>query len=325
MGQQTKIQWCDSTWSPVTGCTKVSPACDNCYAERMASRLAANPGVKHRERYAGFKVAFWPERLAEPVRWKKPRRIFVCSMADLFHEDVPDEWIDQVFAVAALAPQHTFMMLTKRPDRMLAWFQRPDRDFADAYHAVGRALSRHHGAVAPGVLSAEAHGLKWPLPKVWLGATVEDQQRADERIPILLQCPADTLFVSCEPTLGPIDLTNWLGRAGGLNWVIEGAETGPGARPAHPAWFRSLRDQCQSAGVPYFFKGWGEWQNGSAGANHGDIVLIDGRHGPTADSLGAYTNHAQKWNDLKPTMMARVGKKRSGRLLDGREWNEFPH
>ena len=217
----TKIEWADEVLNVVTGCTPVSAGCQNCYARRMHGRFSKEPFSE---------VKFHPERLDQPLRWLNPRRIFVCSMGDLFHEDVPDEFISRVFGRMRCANQHTFMILTKRPERM-RWFI-------------------------------------WNLPNVWLGVSVENQSTADERIPMLLKTPAAVRFVSVEPMLGPVDLLSiktsdgdgpsreliWIGEGAGIGWVICGAETGPGARPMDPTWARDLRDQCREAHVRFFMK-----------------------------------------------------------------------
>lgn len=235
---QTKIEWTDRTWNPATGCTPISPACDHCYAARMATRLRGRFGYPAADPFA---VTLHPERLDEPMRWRKPSRVFVCSMGDLFHEDVPTEFILRVLDRANSAPQHVYQVLTKRADRMF--------DIANLVRESGE---------------------HWPLPNIWLGVTAENQEQADKRIPVLLQIPAAVRFVSLEPLLGDVRLDRppsgseplgsgiyppWLIQ--GLDWVIAGGETGPGARPMHPDWVRSVRDQCQAAGVPFFFKGWG--------------------------------------------------------------------
>jgi len=230
----TKIEWTDETWNPVTGCTKISPGCEHCYARRMAQRLAGRCGYPRDD---PFRVILHEETLDKPLHWRKPRRVFVCSMGDLFHENVPDEYRMQVFNRCVAAPRHTFQILTKRPANALRYYQ-------------GRPA----------------------LPNVWLGVSPEDQERADQRIPVLMECPAAVRFVSVEPMLGPVDLTPWLYRTReieladdgahirrnrilpALDWVICGCETGPGARAMDPNWARSLRDQCVAAGVPFFLK-----------------------------------------------------------------------
>lgn len=252
---KTKIGWATDVWNPVTGCSPVSSGCKNCYAARFAKRLAGRCGYPADE---PFRVTLHPERLEEPLRWRKPRRVFVCSMGDLFHEDVPDEFIDRVLWTIRAAPEnHTFMILTKRPHRMPEFLEGWSRRNSGAYIKLAS---------------------RFPL-NVWLGVTAENQQVANERIPILLQIPAAVRFVSVEPMLGPVDLTQWLmcewyagkekePRKGTINgkpmpvarlrprvdWVICGSETGPNRRPAKIEWIRNLRNQCVDAGVPFFLK-----------------------------------------------------------------------
>lgn len=231
MGDKTKISWANATWNPITGCTPVSAACDHCYAKRMYERFSRGDVL-----VSPFsKVMFHPDRLDQPLRWKKPRRIFVCSMGDLFHEDVPLNGIIEVFDRMEEADQHTFMVLTKRPRRM--------REYIEDFHTKGRKDID-------------------PLPNAWLGVTAENQEMADLRIPILLQTPAAKRFVSIEPCLGPVDLAGLFGNDRyamhhGIDWAICGGETGAGARFLHPHWVENLRDQCRESGVPFFFKGWG--------------------------------------------------------------------
>lgn len=300
----SNIEWTESTWNPVVGCTKVSPGCANCYAETMSGRLAAMAYAKEEKdqapssgrlfnytkivRHKGNvplqqwnnKVVTVNEALAEPLRWKKPRRIFVCSMSDLFHQDVPFDYIDQVFAVMALTPKHTYQVLTKRPERMaeyLAALTTPDGPDPDRWDAARRpfydaAKGRERERI--GVVGAYPH---WPLPNVWLGTSVENQAAADERIPHLLRCPAAVRFLSCEPLLGEVELVIPQGcrgcnhpgnvvqratcpRCGGsgheptIHWVIAGGESGHGARSCNIDWIRSLVGQCKAAGVPCFVK-----------------------------------------------------------------------
>lgn len=307
MGDGTKIEWTDATWNPITGCSLVSPGCTNCYAMRLAgTRLAHHPSragltrdTKTGPVWTG-EVRLNEQWLTQPLKWKRPRRIFVCAHGDLFAEGVPDEWIDKVFAVMALAPQHIFQVLTKRPERMREYFTKPvqgawagrafsigedgiKRDMTDARMRVSDALLAlfHRAPAAQLNLSAEMQepygdGFmpRWPLPHVWLGVSVEDQRRAEERIPILLETPAAVRWVSAEPLLGPLSLRNICGRlermperqdhfdalhprlTPRLNWIVVGGESGPGARvwPGFEDAARSIRDQCKAAGVPFFFK-----------------------------------------------------------------------
>lgn len=238
---KTKIEWTEYSWNPVSGCTPISEGCQNCYAKRMANRLRGRCGYPADE---PFKVTLHKDRLEEPLRWKKPRRVFVCSMGDLFHEDVSRWMRFEVMDIILQAKQHTFLILTKRPANMKEFFEW-------YYSKAGRTIET--------------------IKNLWLGVTAENQQRADERIPILLQIPAAVRFVSVEPMLGPVDLSLSDGvdlsvsvgtglkpgksyLINSLDWVICGGETGPGARPMHPDWVRSLVLQCKNAGVPIFVK-----------------------------------------------------------------------
>lgn len=343
MADGSKIEWCDATWQPITGCSVVSPGCTNCYAMRLAgTRLREHPsraGLTHDSKAGPVwtgEVRFNEQWLDQPLRWRKPRRIFVCAHGDLFHEAVPDEWIDRVFAVMALCPQHKFLVLTKRAKRMReymtvpvrgAWAGRAHvidddgtkRPMTDVHFRMNAVMCDFYPKVPPRALNfaakwADEHypngdGFmrRWPLPNVSLGVSVEDQPRADERIPELLATPAAVRFISAEPLLGPIDLNPWfrarrsklrivaveaegpgaaalagalLGHAiatpardnhAGLDWVIAGGESGLGARPCDLAWVRSLRDQCVDAGVPFFWK-----QHVENGRKIG-LPILDGR------------------------------------------------
>lgn len=215
MGDKSKIEWTDATWNPVTGCDKVSPGCANCYAERLAERFR---GVKGSPYEQGFDLRLWPDRLEIPLRWKKPRLIFVNSMSDLFHKSVGLNFIQDVFRVMNKAQQHTFQVLTKRPERL---------------RELGLVFSI---------------GKLW-TPNIWMGVSIENANYT-YRAEILADTEAAIKFLSVEPLLGPIDnlpLKN-------IDWVIVGGESGPGARPMHPDWVRSIRDQCIAADVPFFFK-----------------------------------------------------------------------
>jgi protein gp37 len=230
MSLNSAIEWTDATWNPTTGCDQVSPGCDHCYALTLAKRLQAmgNPRYQRdgnpRTSGAGFGLTIHEDKLAEPYHWRKPRRVFVNSMSDLFHASVPTEFIHRVLGVMADVPQHHFQILTKRPRRMLtvvhAWYEKSERNI---------------------------------LPNVWLGTSVEDQKWADKRIPLLRDAPAAVRFLSCEPLLGPIHLRD----LGSIDWVIVGGESGWEARSMETTWVRGLRDQCQTAGIAFFFKQWG--------------------------------------------------------------------
>ena len=229
MGDNSQIEWTDATWNPITGCTKVSQGCKNCYAERVTERFGRGP-------FSEIKVH--PERFDQPFRWKRPRLIFVNSMSDLFHEKLDVAVIKRIFEEMIRAPQHTYQVLTKRPERMAA-FLNLWGEWADN-----------------------------PASHIWLGTSVEDQATADLRVPILLEVPAASRFLSCEPLLGPVDLSKWLPN---LNWIIGGGESGPGFRETKVEWGRKMRDQCLEAKVPFFWKQWGGLYP-KAGGN-----LLDGR------------------------------------------------
>ena len=240
MSDKSTIEWTEATWNPVTGCTKVSPGCAHCYAETFAERFRGVPGHPYER---GFDLQMRPERLRQPLEWSRPRLIFVNSMSDLFHEDVPLDYIQRVFEVMAEAQWHTFQVLTKRSER----------------------------------LAEVANELTWP-DNVWMGVSVENQ-RWTNRTDDLRRVPAAVRFLSCEPLLGPLDLD-----LAGIQWVIVGGESGHRARRMKPEWATGILDQCAAAGVPFFFKQWGAY-----------------------DESGV-----------------RVGKGRSGRTLDGGRWDELP-
>ncbi|WP_395705181.1 DUF5131 family protein [Rhodococcus ruber] len=305
MADRTGIEWTDATWNPVTGCTKMSPGCDHCYAESIAHRFAGTKAYPN-----GFEVTLRPERMGQPLRWRRPRRVFVNSMSDLFHQDVPDEHIARVFAVMSVARRHTFQLLTKRHARMRSLLN--STEFQRAVKHEARAYDRSPLGPAP---------IQWPLPNLWLGVSTENQKWADTRIPALLSTPAAVRFISAEPLLGPIELRcllDWreTGDAypASLDWVIVGGESGPGARPMHPAWVESLRDQCVRADVPFLFKQWGEW---APSARPSEFVDADGQRKTTND-LTALTIPTS-WAPVR-----RVGKKAAGRELDGSTWDQYP-
>ena len=351
----SKIEWTEKTWNPVVGCQVLSPGCTNCYAMTMAARLqdighASYQGLTQRHKGKAVwtgKTALNEKALLEPLKRKKPTVYFVDSMADLFFEGVPDDWIDRVFAVMALCPQHRFIVLTKRAQRMREYLQGTPAHMSEASERIGYrimemmpeeevAYPAHWGATA----SALIHGPTpddprvafprpniWPLPNVILGVSVEDQRRAEERIPLLLDTPAACRAISAEPLLGQVNL-HWISTHNGecldslrgeredgetsfsmkcnkLDWVICGGESGPDARVWGGFYLaaRSLRDQCQAADVPFFFKQWGEW----APYDRGEV---DGSKLATPNSLD------------QP--IQRFGKKAAGRTLDGAIHDGFP-
>lgn len=322
----TKIEWTDETWNPFTGCTKVSIGCDNCYAEKMWPRL-----TKMNKAYAGRKfsnVQFHPERLEVPFRWKKPRKIFVCSMGDLFHERNSFEQIASVYGVMASCPQHTFQVLTKRPDRALEFY-----DWIRLYVGCTKDAFRKFlltSSQSGHLMSYDNYyqmGCNWPLPNLWIGVTAENQDQLDKRLSILFQIPASKYFVSMEPLLSEISFrwAKWItigqskttGHLDGLkklDWVIAGGETGHKARPIHPDWVRSIRDQCKETGTPFFFKGWGEW----ALKNQTKLLETKG-----FKCLDISTDEEAGMYSLG-RLIYKFGKSKSGSLLDGVEYKQFP-
>ena len=311
----THIEWTEATWNPVVGCSLVSPGCTNCYAMKQAVRLSHNPATPH---YAGTvqrtkagpvwtgRVHMAGDRVVHaPLRRRRPTAWFVNSMGDLFHEAIPLAWIDRIVAVMTRCPQHIFQVLTKRPENLRAYMADPDTPARVA--AASAAGGGPDGAVT------------WPPPNVWLGVSAEDQARADERIPSLLDAPAALRMLSCEPLLGTLSLTHLRGGARSalgpgeprVHWVIAGGESGPHARPPHPDWLRGLRDACRAHGAAFFFKQWGTWAPaGDAASAEQRYLAPDGTQPPDASAAAA--------------VLARVGKGRAGRVLDGVAWSEIP-
>lgn len=310
MADTTHIEWTDATWNVITGCSIVDAGCTNCYAMQLAgTRLRGHPSRAGLTRVSGGRpkwtgeVRLNEQWLDQPLRWTRPRMIFVCAHGDLFHEAVPDEWIDRVFAVMDSCPQHTFQVLTKRTERMAS------------YLTARRAGKPLQPSIGGGLLGYHPFNCEILPPRnIWLGTSVSDQASADLRIPHLLATPAAVRFLSAEPLLGQVDLTSIERRGGSglmrpldgrfraIDWVIVGGESGPGARPMHPDWARSLRDQCVAAGVPFFFKQWGEWE---------------------ADEIGPEDRRSIR---QPPGAMnfRKVGKKAAGRKLGGRTWDQMP-
>lgn len=345
MCDKTAIEWTDATWNPLRGCARISEGCRHCYAEAVAHRFSG-PGMPYegltrivngRPTWTG-EVRMIPELLDQPLRWRKPRRIFVNSMSDLFHENVPDYFIDRVFGVMwachVCDKQHVFQILTKRAQRMRDYLKH------DRRKNWARAAVNIAGRYDPDGLFDDIANSQEPHPRIWLGVSVENQPAADERIPLLLDTQAAVRWISAEPLLGEIDLdaiantarlaegqryisatigSAWESHAGyldtckinALDWIVAGGESGPHARPSHPDWFRTLRDQCNEAGVPFLFKQWGEWLPGSQASDIGNQTALIGacQRGHRWDS-GAHS-----WN---------IGKKAAGRLLDGVLHDEYP-
>lgn len=307
----SKIEWTEKTWNPLAGCKEISPGCANCYAATMAKRLEAMGQEKYQgttKTLANGKVVWTgkislldetDDQFTAPLRRTKPTTYFVNSMSDLFHQDVPFEFVEKVFSVMHQTPHHTYQVLTKRPDRMAAFMNRPAAEWTYSVMPISPS---------------------WPFSNVWMGTSVEDQQRADERIPHLLNVPAAVRFLSCEPLLGPIefsdvsrrsDAVNVLGQPvlTGITWVIVGGESGHQARPMQIEWARSLRDQCQASGVAFHFKQHGAW----CAFNQ----IPD-------DSLQQVELDRLPMQSIGENSYHRIGKKLAGRQLDGREWNEVP-
>lgn len=347
MADKTAIEWTDATWNPVTGCSKVSAGCKHCYAEREWPRM-----TRLVPSYAGCdftEVRTHGDRLDQPIRWAKRRMIFVNSMSDLFHQDVSDDFIDSVFGVmwACLYGRneqdgHIFQVLTKRAERMHDYFK------TDRREAWARAAVNHGGGIDPDGLWDQTVSFDGPHPRIWLGVSVEDQAAADERIPLLLDTPAAVRWISVEPLLGPVRLSGLFGlitddedvRIDALNgsfvtsryqeyptplgarldWVVVGGESGPNARPMHPDWARSLRDQCSAAGVPFLFKQWGEW------GNDGRVPMLVSIHEKSHFLMldGKKFEGPSQCSPKGTAAMLRIGKKAAGRLLDGVQHDGYP-
>lgn len=349
MANKTKIEWTDATWNPITGCSVVSAGCKHCYAMKLAgTRLQNHPSrtgltvdTNNGPVWTG-EVRFNEQWISQPIRWSRQRMVFVCAHADLFHPAVPDHWIDTVFGImwACLYGKneqdgHIFQVLTKRAGRMRDYFK------TDRRESWARAAVNYGGGIDPDGLWDQIMGFEGPHPRIWLGVSVEDQKAADERIPLLLETSAAVRWISAEPLLGSVDLTairnpggestfppfNALQRWGGsgVDWVVVGGESGPNARPMNPIWARSLRDQCAEAGVPFLFKQWGEWVPSKALPD--DARLPAQKWGWVSEAGGEVDiNHTRPFGD--PTahheLMAMVGKKASGRLLDGVQHDGYP-
>lgn len=314
MAETSKIEWTDATWNIITGCSITSPGCRRCYAMKLAgTRLKHHPSRVGLTKPSAAgpvwtgEVRFNPEWLDQPQRWRRARDIFVCAHGDLFHEKVPDAWIDQVFAVMANAPWHRFQVLTKRARRMREYLTDPN--VARRVDELARDLADR------GKIRVTDDYQPWPLRNVILMVSAERQQEADERIPDLLATPAAMRGVSLEPLLGPVHLyDDWLWgvgwqKPGPLNWVIVGGESADDAVPMNPRWARDIRDQCAAAGVPFLHKQNGCWAPGSLFPDRipsGEYCDFDGE---------LKTDDERVW---------KVGKKAAGRLLDGRTHDGFP-
>ncbi len=357
---KTSIEWTTDVWNPTTGCDRTSPGCDHCYALTLAKRLKGMGSTKYqtdgdpRTSGPGFGVAMHPDALDVPLRWTKRRKVFVNSMSDLFHDKVPDEFIARVWVTMAAASQHTFQILTKRHARMRSLLSSPEFQML-AGRAAFDFMKEHKRPV----------NWHWPLRNVWLGVSVEDQHWADIRIPALLGTPAVVHWLSCEPLLGPLDLRRYLPGEGfppcgyehggdrlatecwqciSPQWVVVGGESGHNARPMHPDWARSLRDQCQAADVPFFLKQWGEWGPApwSVRIPNAGTLTKDELAAAKADAEARGATHClqtsghlyqpdhKPWSVERdpdgdyPGAIRRWGKKAAGRELDGRTHDAYP-
>lgn len=342
MAENSKIEWCDHTFNPWRGCTKVSPGCANCYAETLSQR---NPAVlgewgKGKPR-VGASEAMWKA----PLKWqmlsgffvecsqcgyrgdqrtpcrchykwhvKARPRVFCASLADWLDEEVPIEWLARLLELIMLTPSLDWLLLTKRPQN---WGPRIHDALGEAEGIKGDWPDRDP-ETGTGTMLNDWLGDS-PPSNVWIGTSVEGQACAEERIPHLRRIPARVRFLSCEPLLGPVDLRTWLGgeRPDPIHWVICGGESGPHARPMHPAWARSLRDQCEAASVPFLFKQWGEWVY----PRYADpeTSFDEHLHARRGQVWTPWANQGRTGYDI-----LHLGKKRAGRLLDGRTWDQFP-
>lgn len=323
MGDKTGIEWTDATWNPVTGCVKVSQGCKFCYAKREWPRLAGNK----KSIYAGRKfedVRVHPERLKQPLLWARPRRIFVNSMSDLFQEGVPFDFIDQCFGVMSVCGQHTFQILTKRPERAVEYFRtNPGERQAAWFTCAVAQLLENKATTEDGAV--EVHARKnvpgYPPRNVWIGTSVEDQESADLRVPQLLDVPGRVRFLSIEPLLGPIDFggDRWINHRDPrmherpierVDWIIVGGESGGSGRPMASEWVRTIRDQAAAFEIPFFFKQWGEWAP-PAQVPDSDKMLV------------LHTGDVGVGNGSREVVF-KFGTRRTGRLLDGQLHDAMP-
>jgi len=353
MADHTEISWTDATWSPITGCSIKSTGCQNCYAQRLAgTRLKHHPSRAGLTREVNGKhvwtgeVRFNEQWLDQPLRWGKPKDIFVVAHGDLFHENVPDGWIVRVLDIMARCPHHRFQILTKRPERagrfFAAWADLSGEDFGNAKLVRGPKATRDAHPSGRGQLFAamlDAIGkpppgaafptfdwaggmIGWPdgFSNIWIGTSIERQPEADQRREHLAAIAAAgwNTWVSYEPALGPVDWSGWEF----IRWMVSGGESGPGARPSHPDWHRRTRDWCAANSVPYHFKQWGSW----APSSFGRVAFVCGS-GTTPDV--AWPDGTISWGSAEDhggpgTMLSSVGKKAAGALLDGVEHRAMP-
>jgi protein gp37 len=337
----SKIEWTirpgtkSEVLNPTTGCDKISAGCRSCYAEVMHRRLTGMGQVKYQQPFLGH-VRYWPDELAKPFKWKKPRTVFLNSMSDIFHKDVTIEAIAEIYAMMFLTPEHTYIVLTKRADRAKEVLT--SEEFFDEYaKACNRLHDKYNQRLETWLYFEEELLTMWPLKNVWQGVSIENQEQANIRVPDLLKTPAHIRVLSCEPLIGEIDLRGYLGERCAdclcttdvcgciynldgevintrISWIICGGESGRNARPMHPDWVRAIRDQCAKAGVAFFFKQWGEWV---------PINQIGSTDGP---KQGGYFDEHRAFKTAKgiESTMAKVGKNKSGNTLDGKQHLNFP-
>lgn len=304
-----KIQWLNMpgyvgrTLSPTIGCSKISQGCKNCYAERMAKRLSGNPKTPQYKEVADTngwngKTMFLPARLKQIDGWKKPSFVFIPSMGDIFHEDLSFNDIKHILDELKKHPKHIFLILTKRP------------------HNAALFFANHK--------SECENSIKYP--HIWIGASIENQQTAKTRLPYLFQLPFAKHVVSYEPSVGGIDISMWINA---VDWVICGGESGPGARPMHYSWVKSVMDQCQTAKTPFFFKQWGEYQPGSHYPGKCNFVVLKNGEYASWDNedwkkMANKCNSEKEWTSLRPIVMSKVGKKQAGKEINGKTYQEYP-
>ena len=337
--KKTKIEWTNTTWNPTIGCNKVSRGCKNCYAEIMHRRLMGMYPEKYKQPFLDGAFEY-PEALTIPLKWKKPAMVFVDSMSDLFHENISFEYIDKVFSVMAANQHLTFQILTKRPERMLEYF-----DFRAPLYGDYPNAETNMRVWDICLTNYSRFTTDWPLKNVWIGTSVEDQKAADERIPFLLKVPAAVRFLSCEPLISSVDLNinidvlKWSGYnklnvltgvltnnsrnstcatplMTTINWVIVGGESGNNAAPMHPDWVRTIRNQCEAAGVPFFFKQWGTWLPTTMPLVSSQIAILPQYF---ASSKSKFYQSADGRSEYY-----KGGKNRTGNKIDGLQHLEFP-
>lgn len=320
MAEHSSIEWTDATWNPITGCKVKSPGCANCYAMRLAgTRLRGHPSrvgltisAKAGPVWNG-EVRLNEQWLTQPLRWATPRDIFVVAHGDLFYESVPEEWIDKVFAVAALARRHRLQFLTKRTDRACAYLTQLENESS-------QDTAKRMAAAWPADHPVPAEGMTFPLSHALIGASVEDQRRADERREEMRAIAALgwRTWVSYEPALGPVDWAGWEF----LSWMVSGGENGP--RPSHPDWHRTTRDWCAAHGIPYHFKQWGSWRPPNQGEPYNTLRDRAQKTPSFILEMNGNVHCAIQPRMNKPVVVVKVGKKAAGRLLDGQTHDGAP-